>query len=246
MADNNYIEAFIHWLIKKTVYPFYRIIYFYKKNCWRISIHQADKLGYNQISNTTEENRYPEIFDYVKKMLSDKNEICILSFGCSYGWECKSLRNYFPNAFIIGYDIFKENIDIAAKKNDDCNIKFTSEWENVKKEKYFDIVFAMSVLCRTPHTINKKNISKIYSFERFEKQITELDSIIRKDGLLVLYNTNFLFTDTIVSEKYEPLSIPNFYDSGRIPKFDKNNKLLENQEYQYSIFRKTRNDATDN
>ena len=238
MACKKNLEAFVHWFIYKIVYPFYRIIYFYKRKCWRISNNKANKLGYNQISNSTEENRYPEIFDYARKLTSDNITMRILSFGCSYGLECKSLRRYFPSAYIVGYDIFKENIDIAAEKIDDVNIKFTSEWENVKREKHFDIIFAMSVLCRTPHSINKKNISKIYPFVKFEEQITEIDSIIRKGGLFVLYNTNFLFTDTAVSAKYKTLSIPNFNDSGCIPKFDKNNKLLANQEYQYSIFKK--------
>ena len=163
-----------------------------------------------------------------------------MSFGCSYGLECKSLRIYFPNAFIVGYDLFKENIDIAMEKNDDSNVKFTSEWENVKKDKYFDVVFAMSVLCRSPHTNNKKDISKIYPFVKFEEQILKIDSIIRKGGLFILYNTNFLFIDTVVSVNYESLSIPNYHDSGCIPKFGKNNRLLGNQGYKYSVFRKLR------
>jgi cyclopropane fatty-acyl-phospholipid synthase-like methyltransferase len=238
MENRRHLESFIHWFINIIVYPFFFLIYFYRKNCWRISISEANKLGFNQISDATEENRYPEIFDYIKNLTSNNNAAFILSFGCSYGPECKSLRYYFPNAFIIGYDIFEKNINIAIKENNDNKTVFTASWENVKEKKGFDIVFAMSVLCRTPHTLKKKDISKIYPFLKFEEQISQLDTIIRKDGLLVIYNANFQFTDTNSSQKYEPLIMPNFYDSGCIPKFDKNNMLLRDQKYPYSVFRK--------
>ena len=236
MADTRYLESIIHWFINVIIYPFYRIIFFFNKNCWRLSIAKANKLGFIQISNATEENRYPEIFDYVRQLEAGSAK-SILSFGCSYGPECRTLRLYFPNALIVGYDLFEKNIGIAIKQNNDNRIIFTSEWDEVKKREY-EAVFAMSVLCRTPHTLRKKDISNIYPFIKFEEQITEIDSVICKGGLFVLYNSNFIFTHTDVSKKYNPVVIPDFNDSGVIPKFDKNNKVLKCQEYPYSIFRK--------
>ena len=231
------MTSFVHWFIFTVFYPFYRIFFFREKNCWRVSIKTANRLGIDQISNATESDRYPEIFGFVQKLKGEKSKIRILSFGCSYGLECNSLHNYFPNACITGYDIFEENIERAKKTIQNKNITFTAKWENVEKGLY-DVVFAMTVFCRTPHTCNKKDCSKIYSFEKFNAQMLTLDTIIQKGGLLVLYNANFLFTETSVSHRYEAISIPGFSDSGVVPKFGKDNKLLKNQDYFFSLFRK--------
>lgn len=49
------------------------------------------------------------------------------------------------------------------------------------------IKFCMAVLQRTPDKITRqgvKSLKKIYPFEKFEKQIIELDSYLKKGGLI--------------------------------------------------------------
>lgn len=237
-ANRFSIENSICIFVSIVVSPFLKFIYFLTKKCWRIPVKTADKCGYHQISNHTEKNRYPEIFKYAAYLtIKNQNIPDILSFGCSSGAECHTLRSYFNNGNIVGYDIFKHNIKRANKKNNDNNIHFTSEWTHVSQLKY-DIVFLMTVLCRSPHTSNKNDCSKIYSFNQFENQILLLNEVIKTGGLLVIYNANFRFTDTKLSQRYKAIEIPGYGDSGIVPKFDRNNKLLDDQVYVFSIFKK--------
>jgi hypothetical protein len=198
------------------------------------------KQGYNQISNVTQEDRYPEIFNYMTTLLTHDNPK-ILSFGCSYGLECFSLRKYFHSATIIGYDINKNNICKAKKNNVDPKIFFCSKLEKVPQAESYDAVFAMSVLCRWWTGINKgdlKDCSKVYSFTQFSEQVEMLDGLIKDGGYLIIYSANFRFTDTAVSKKYEPIQIPGYIESGTVAKFSINNQYLEDQNYEYSIFKK--------
>jgi SAM-dependent methyltransferase len=204
----------------------------------RMSISEADSQNYNQISNATGENRYPKIFSHIKKLLANIGNTRILSFGCSYGLECFSLRKYLPNARIYGLDINQENIKYAKKRNKDRNIIFTTSWDRINREEFYDCIFAMSVLCRNPQTKNIEDCSQIYTFSAFEEQIELLNKLLKHNGFLVIYNSNFLFTDAKVSKDYDIIEIPSYKDSGFVIKFDKNNKRLKNQEYAYSIFRK--------
>jgi 2-polyprenyl-3-methyl-5-hydroxy-6-metoxy-1,4-benzoquinol methylase len=160
----------------------------------------------------------------------------ILSFGCSYGQECFSLRKYFDIATITGYDINRANIDKAKFNNTDFNIIFHSKWKKVYKKEYYDIVFAMSVLCQWPGTKDIENCSKIYSFNIFEDKVTLLDTMIKPGGILVIYNANFRFTDTLISKKYTAIHIPEYFESGFVSKFSVSNQYLADQKYEYSVF----------
>ena len=213
------------------------LFFFLHKHCWRLSVKKANALGYGQISDSTEANRYPEIFAYVRHLTSADEQAAILSYGCSYGLECHSLRGYFPQAAITGYDIFAKNISRAKKANTDAKIYFTAQVQEAAAASY-DIIFAMSVLCRTPHTYAKNDCSQIYSFSQFDNQVALCDTLLKSGGLLVIYNANFRFTDTAVSRHYKAIAIPDFTDSGIVPKFDTNNKLLDDQNYRWTIFRK--------
>jgi hypothetical protein len=196
------------------------------------------KRGYNQTSNFTEYDRYPDIFAYVNS-LTGENNCKILSFGCSYGLECLSLKKYFKNSGITGYDINRRNIRKAVKTVKEEGIAFFAELENVKKRGNYDIIFSMSVLCRWPETENIFDCSGIYEYEQFNREVEIMDGLLKINGILIVYNANFRFTDTEVSKKYEPLKIPNYDCSGFVPKFSKTNKFLYDQKYIYSVFRKT-------
>ncbi|GHV12249.1 hypothetical protein AGMMS49938_04420 [Fibrobacterales bacterium] len=194
-----------------------------------------NKQGYNQISNQTAFDRYPAIFGFMKSTVKFDG-IKILSFGCSTGEECFSIRKYFEKSKIAGYDISEANIAKARQKNKDSAIQFFNDLNKAGSE--YDIVFAMDVLCRWPVLKCKEDSSDIYSFEQFNKSIELLDNHVKQNGYLVIFNANYCFTDTEVAKKYEPVTIPHFLTSGEHTKFSSNNRVLENQNYEYSVFKK--------
>lgn len=185
----------------------------------------------HQVSIATCHNRYPKIFaackKYHKEMHSSKRLI-ILSFGCSTGEECFSLAKYFPLAKILGVDTNKDVLTICNKRNTYKNISFShSNYEKIKDKGPFDMIFCMSVLCKWDETANKKNISKIYSFSRFENTIYKLDNVLKKNGLLIIYNSNFRFSESSTYHRYKVLYIPEVDESGFVTKFDKNNNRIK-------------------
>jgi len=196
---------------------------------------------YDQISNDTKPDRYPEVFAYASKLLSrtPSDVLRLLSFGCSTGEECVSLRGYFPGAWIDGVDVNKKNIRVCEARNQDPRIRFDVSTKNlVASRPFYDAVFAMSVLCRWPQTKEVENSAGVYPFEKFDETVRFLDSLVRPNGLLVIYNANFRFTDSDTSEHYEALRAPGLADSGFVHLFSKENLKLRDQCYPYCVFRK--------
>ena len=78
----------------------------------------------HQITPLTAMNRYPVIFSACKDYLKDKENINILSYGCSTGEEVVTLREYFNNATIIGAEINSHSLEVCRSRNLDDKIKF--------------------------------------------------------------------------------------------------------------------------
>ncbi|MEH7495076.1 class I SAM-dependent methyltransferase [Neobacillus niacini] len=195
------------------------------------NVHQTTSLTYI--------DRYPSIFSACREYLNYKQDIKILSYGCSTGEEVLTLRRYFPNAQIIGTDINKSSLDICRKLSVDDKISFIySEPSEIQKHGPFDAIFCMAVLQRKPHEIASKGISslkKIYPFEKFEQQIIEFDHLINPNGLLIVHFTQYSLLDTKVASKYKVLGNYNQNDY-LTPVFDKNSNLITNPQTQNSIF----------
>ena len=181
----------------------------------------------HQLTSTTSYDRYPEIFSEIKK-LSEKCHPIILSYGSSTGEECFTLRNYFPNATIIGADINKNNLRIANRKNYDPAIHFIySTRESLVTNGPYDIIFAMSVLCRWEDTKNLQNCEKVYPFAKFDNTVNLLYSLLNKNGFLVVYNANFRIEESSLHKKLTIIETPDIKDSGFVYKFDRsNNRVL--------------------
>jgi hypothetical protein len=189
-----------------------------------------DKNKLHQYIGITKNNRYPDLFDYCSKLKTGK--IRIMSFGCSIGLECKTLKNYFPESEIVGVDINKRLIRVANRMKNSDKISYDT---TVEGHGTFDFIFALSVFCRYPQLENKEDCSEIYPFSKFEKAVIELSNKLNKDGYFVIYNSNFKMTDTSIADSFEPLSVKN--DSGTFVKFGKDNKKY-NENYPYSVFKK--------
>lgn len=170
----------------------------------------------HQTHTTTEFNRYPDIFTFVGNNWPHLQSI--LSFGCSSGEECFSLRNYFPKANIFGLDREQQVLDLARSKNTDPSILFTNSIDTIPN---VDAIFAMSVFCRHPES-SALEYNHIYSFDDFNKGIVLLDSKLNTNGLFTIFNSNYHFLDTSISHLYKPIHAD--LRDEFVRKFDKNGK----------------------
>ncbi|MEH7180540.1 class I SAM-dependent methyltransferase [Neobacillus vireti] len=196
----------------------------------------------HQTTSLTCINRYPTIFLACQEYFNGKEDLKILSYGCSTGEEVLTLRQFFPNAQIIGTDINKRSLELCKKLPVDDNITFIySSPREIEKHGPYDAIFCMPVLQRNPHEVAAKGISnlkKIYSFEKFETQIMALDKLLNQKGLLIVHYTQYSLCDTRVASKYGVLGDYNQNDY-LSPVFDKNSNLVKNPPSQNSIFIKS-------
>ena len=188
-----------------------------------------------QSASTTELNRHPDIFNELKSRYSQE-KIRILSFGCSTGEECKSLSEYIPEAQIVGIDINTKSIESAKSNFANEQMKFmVKEPSGLTSLGKFDVIVAISVLCKHPEAELINDISSIFPFEKYESIVSDLDQLLTKGGLLFIRSSNFCFKDTSLSEQYEVVSW-NQRSPELFPKFDLNNKRMEMYEEREELF----------
>lgn len=193
-----------------------------------------------QGSNATSFDRYPLIFSECSKLFNQKSAK-ILSFGCSTGEEIQTLKKiYFSSCEIYGVEIDEKNIAECLKKQINKNYLMNYE-EFVKDDKKFDMIFAMSCLCVWEETYHVECSKDLYPFSKFEFIISLLDSKLKHDGYLVIYNANYIFEDTSIFRKYEKVKIDAIKESGYVHKFDKRHRKIHNSSYDGVIFKKKNN-----
>jgi hypothetical protein len=178
----------------------------------------------HQSTVLTKMNRYPEIFAACSEYFEDRQALRILSYGCATGEEVLTLRRYFPSAFILGVEINRHALAAAKMHRVDDRMAFLeSDPKVIAGMGPFDAIFCMAVLQRTPMRVKAagiENLRQIYPFEKFDKKVSELDSWLRKDGLLVVHHAGYAVTDAVAGSKYTPLqSASGILDRG--PKFDR-------------------------
>ena len=148
-------------------------------------------------------------------------------------------RDYFKDANIIGAEINKNSLQICRNLKVDNKIKFIdSNEKDIRKCGKYDLIFCMAVLQRTPDTITRqgvKSLKKIYPFEKFENQVIELDSYLKKGELMVIHFSQYSFMDVNISSKYKALGNYNQDDYASVI-FDRNSNLIEKPISRNSIF----------
>lgn len=227
-------------------------IYFLRA-CWRfasdprsrsimwLTWFRAEHL--HQTTVLTGMDRYPKLFSACRDHFAGMADLRILSFGCSSGEEVLTLRQYFPSAHIVGTEINPRNLALCRKLKVDARIAFVrSERATLAKHGPFDLIFCMAVLQRTPQTIDSQGITslkEIYPFEKFDRQIVELDSCLNRDGALVIQHSQYFFKDSSVASQYVELELSE-PEPPISSMFDRDSTLVENATGCGTIFIKTR------
>jgi len=193
----------------------------------------------HQTTPVTCSNRYPEVFIECLGYFAGTENIRILSFGCSTGEEVLTLREYFPHATIVGADINKRSLKTCRKLPVDEKISFVySTPKNLKELGTFDAIFCMAVFQRTPHHIANAgitDISELYPFDKFEKQIVFLRDMINPQGLLIVHFAQYSLADTCAASGFKAYGNCTQITYG-LPVFDKNCKLIEDAPPFHSIY----------
>ena len=234
----------------KLIYAVYRPIYICKKiysdDRYRalLILRLFSRNELHQISNATAMDRYPGIFAACRNYFGTKQDLKILSFGCSTGEEVLTLRRYFPSAFITGAEINRRALSLCRKHKVDDKVNFVySNTRNIRKHGPYDAIFCMAVLQRFHNRVKNeriRNLKEIYPFEKFDRQLSELDLCLRERGLLVLHHTQYVFDHSSVSRNYEPIKSDE-QEVDYNPRFDRNSELLEGPASEATIFIKIKN-----
>jgi SAM-dependent methyltransferase len=163
--------------------------------------------GIHQISAKTAFDRYPQIF--AGAALAAPNARRILSFGCSTGEECATLKMYFPQATVVGADVNPVSLCKARWRygNDSVSFAYASDL-GLKLRAPFDAIFCLTVL-RDTRLDAEASIRETYPFDRFDERVALLHSLLVPGGLLVFYGNMYRFSDTSVAKEYE--SVPLFH-----------------------------------
>ena len=194
-----------------------------------------------QIATVTALDRYPSIFESTTRIITERDsQTKVLSFGCSTGAEVFTLDSiYLEGCEIIGLDINDEVIKEA--KNQPTSNKNKISFFNTKEFDYkqtFDVILAMSVLCKWPQAQAKLYIKDMYSFEDFSLQIIEIDSLLKVGGFFVIHNSNYYFEDTTTFlDNYRVYDTAQS-DIGFVTRFDKKSKPYNNNRSGNVIFQK--------
>jgi SAM-dependent methyltransferase len=198
--------------------------------------------GLYQPYGTTSNDRYPEIFTYVREQSGDGVDLRILSVGCSTGEEVFSLRHYFSQATIVGLDINPFNIAICRlrqRKSGLQGISFSVAGSTTAQANAsYDAIFAMAVFrhgdlnCSPPPPKCEHRIH----FVEFKKSVTDLARILKPGGLLIIQPAMFRFEDTSVAAGFE--TILSLATDKTDPVYGSDNCLLGKSDSFGVVFRK--------
>lgn len=198
--------------------------------------------GLYQPWGTTSDDRYPQIFKYVREQVGDSAKPRILSFGCSIGDEVFSLRRYFPQATIVGVDINLRNIAVCRRRQqkvgDDRMAFAVAASVAGEADASIDAIFAMAVFRHGSLNTSPPppRCDHLLRFADFERSVTDLARALKPGGLLIIRNGMFRFADTKVSSAFETVLGLKCDDPD--PLYGPDNCVLPGEDYPDTVFRK--------
>ncbi len=168
----------------------------------------------HQPSHSTKFDKYPELFRKAVDLVQIPPSK-ILSFGCSSGEECYTLRKYFPNSEVVGCEIDQILVNQCKVCNTDPGVQFIhSRFDLLKKFSPYNLIFALNVFVRD---VKHPDLYPLYLFSYFEDQIEQFDQILSSDGIIVICNSQHDLKKTRFYKegKYQMMChdqfAPNFY-----------------------------------
>lgn len=159
---------------------------------------------------TTAEERYPEVFDALARLLAPVGAPRILSFGCSSGEEVPALRRRMPGARIVGLDLNRRMIARARAADPHPHSDYRCDGAPRPGET-FDAVLAMAVFRHGELELHRPDdCGRILPFARFADGLEMLDRHLAAGGWLALYNQQFRLADSPLAPRYDtdPLRMP--------------------------------------
>ncbi|MGE3528547.1 MAG: class I SAM-dependent methyltransferase [Methyloceanibacter sp.] len=161
--------------------------------------------GIHQVSNRTAFDRYPQIFAGAARAAPDARRV--LSFGCSTGEECATLKQYFPRAEIVGVDVNPLSLLRAWWRYSGQSMHFAYVNDLALKARGpFDVICCLTVL-RDTRLDAERSIRDSYPFDRFDERVRFLNSLLKPGGLLIFHGNMYRFCDTSIVSEYEVIPL---------------------------------------
>jgi 2-polyprenyl-3-methyl-5-hydroxy-6-metoxy-1,4-benzoquinol methylase len=224
---------------------------------WRLLRHMGDERSLNlallardrpaglfQPEPTTEPNRYPKFFRFVRERLGDGPHLNILSFGCATGEEVFSLRQYFPQARIKGIDINKRNIrrcrESLARRGGDPALFFeTAGSAALEPKDSYDAIFALAVFRHGGLGDAPPRCDHLIRFCDFDRVAGGLAACLKPGGLLALRYANFRFVETGAAAAFRQIYAASQPGQSATPLYGRDNRLSPHAEPDDGVFEKT-------
>lgn len=182
--------------------------------------------GIHQLSPVTAFDRYPTLFAALATRIRPAR---VLSFGCSTGEECATVGRYWPQAEVVGVDVNEDSLATARRRVAGARFHHATTLPDLGG---FDLVLALSVLCRHRDTLDRDDIAAVYPFGMFAEAVGRLVKAVARQGVLVVLNANYRFEDTPHAAGFQQLLDGTFTDDvhhARVRRFGPDCRLLADQ-----------------
>ena len=188
-------------------------------------------------------DRYPWLFGFSAAQIGERDQLRLLSFGCSRGDEVFTLRHYFPRAEIKGIDVDPINIALCEQRAGELGagavsfaVAATMQGE---PSAAYDAIFCLAVLCLGDLTTNAaRRCDPLLHFQDFERIVNDFSRCLKPFGLLLLHTTSFRFCDTSIADNFEMLLEADAAQMATDVQFGRDNRLLPEPRYRAVAFRK--------
>ncbi len=167
--------------------------------------------------------RYAEFYTALRDHTAMPKNPRVLVFGCSTGLELQTVQTFWPAAEIFGCDIEQEVLDQAANNAPGSTV-FMSTDEVIREHGPFDLVCANSVLCRNPFPDG--DYTEALPFTLFERFVNLLVDVLRPNGYLMAYNTNYFIQDLDIAMDLAPINVSTSWNNSFIPRVSSDGQLV--------------------
>jgi SAM-dependent methyltransferase len=202
------------------------------RRAWMLRLSRPENLF--QPSTDTWDDRYPDVFSFLRDQLGDDPELSVLSFGCSTGEEVFSLRRYLPSARLRGVDISRMNVATCRRRQarqGDARMEFVRA-ASVAGEPTagYDAVLCMAVFRHADLAARPPTSASKIRFHAFESALQGVERCLKPGGYLAMDHSNFRLTDTVVGPRFRcVLERDRVEADARTPVYGPDERLVEPQ-----------------